>query len=69
MNSRISSADVSRQSTQDYSDSAPPPTDQPYEEEEKKKQERPELPSPARNRWIDAIQKVCSQLGDVSVLS
>lgn len=67
VNSRISSADVSRQSTQDYSDSAPPPTDQPYEEEEKKKQERPELPSPARNRWIDAIQKVCSQLGDPEI--
>ncbi|CAE1310579.1 UNC13A_B_C [Acanthosepion pharaonis] len=67
VNSRISSADVSRQSTQDYSDSAPPPTDQPYEEEEKPKQERPELPSPARNRWIDAIQKVCSQLGDPEI--
>uniref|UniRef100_A0A0L8G322 Uncharacterized protein n=1 Tax=Octopus bimaculoides TaxID=37653 RepID=A0A0L8G322_OCTBM len=66
VNSRISSADVSRQSTQDYSDAAaPPPTDLPYEEKETEK--RTELPSPARNRWIDAIQKVCSQLGDPEV--
>ena len=58
LNSR-SSTNVSRQSTQDYSD-----PDLLYEDGS-----HSHMPSPARARWIDAFNKVCAQFNGVCIVS
>ena len=57
-NSRVSSSNVSRQSTQEYVDSS----FEMYEPE----QQTFQLTSPARKRWIEAFNKVCAELSEVS---
>ncbi|XP_055956306.1 protein unc-13 homolog B isoform X3 [Patella vulgata] len=57
VNSRVSSSNVSRQSTQDYWDGS-------VDLCENQTTTVPDLPSPARSRWIDAFNKVCAQLSE-----
>ena len=56
LNSR-SSTNISRQSTQDYSD-----PDLLYES-----RDHSNMASPARARWIDAFNKVCAQFNGVCI--
>ena len=56
LDSRPSSINVSRQSTGEYrSDDLP----------ECEIETNPDMPSPARVRWIDAFTRVCAQLNQV----
>lgn len=59
-NSRVSSSNVSRQSTQEYVDSS----FDTYEAEHPNL----EMTSPARTRWIEAFNRVCAELSEVSQL-